>query len=59
MWGFNIFLDFTELKDIIEFDSYINIHNNQLHGYLRGGMDIKDEKIVEQALEVIQKWIQI
>ena len=36
----------------------INIHNNQLHGFLRGGMDIADTKIAERATEVICKWIQ-
>lgn len=58
MWGFNLWLENDSIEDILEFDSFINIHNNQLHGYLRGGMSILDSDIEEKAKEVICKWIQ-
>lgn len=41
-----------------EYDSFINIHNNQLHGFPRGGMGILDPDIRAKATEVIYKWIQ-
>lgn len=40
MWGFNLWLDNNTMEDILEYDSFINIHNNQLHGFPRGGMSI-------------------
>lgn len=46
------------MDDILEYDSFINIHNNQLHGFPRGGMDILDKDIEAKATEVICKWIQ-
>lgn len=58
MWGFNLWLD-AEEDEALEFDSYINIRNNQLHGYLRGGLDIKDAEIKAKATEVISKWIEL
>lgn len=58
MWGFNLWLDNDTIEDILEYDSFINIHNNQLHGFPRGGMDILDPDIEEKATEVICKWIQ-
>lgn len=58
MWGFNLWLENESIDEILEYDSFINIHNNQLHGYLRGGMDILDSDIKERATEVICKWIQ-
>jgi hypothetical protein len=58
MWGFNLWLENDSIEDILEYDSFINIHNNQLHGYPRGGMDILDSDIEEKATEVICKWIQ-
>ncbi len=42
MWGFNLWLEQQGIENILEFDSLINIHNNQLHGYPRGGMSILD-----------------
>lgn len=57
MWGFNLWLDNDTLEDILEYDSFINIHNNQLHGFPRGGMNILDEKLKATATEVIRKWI--
>lgn len=36
----------------------LNIHNNQLHGFPRGGMGILDSDIMARATEVICKWIQ-
>lgn len=58
LWGFNLWLENEGIDDILEYDSFINIHNNQLHGYPRGGMDIKDPSIVTKATEVICKWIE-
>ncbi len=58
MWGFNLWLEESGIDNILEYDSMINIHNNQLHGNLRGGMNIADSKIEEKATEVICKWIQ-
>lgn len=57
MWGFNLWLDGTSEDEILEYDSFINIHNNQIHGYPRGGMGILDPTIRERATEVIKKWI--
>ena len=59
MWGFNLWLENEELEDILEDDSLINIHNNQIHGYPRGGMSILDPAIEKQATEVITRWIQL
>ncbi len=58
MWGFNLWLENQSIDEILEYDSFINIHNNQLHGYVRGGMGILDSDIMERATEVICKWIQ-
>lgn len=58
MWGFNLWLDNEGMENVLEFDSFINIHQNQLHGFPRGGMDIKDPEIRKQAEEVICEWIQ-
>lgn len=58
MWGFNLWLENDNIDDILEYDSFINIHNNQLHGFPRGGMSILDPDIEERATEVICKWIQ-
>jgi len=49
----------AEEYEVLEFDSYINIRNNQLYGYLRGGLDIKDAEIKAKATEVISKWIEL
>ncbi len=57
MWGFNLWLDNNTLEDILEYDSFINIHNNQLHGFSRGGMSILDKKLEAKTTEVILKWI--
>lgn len=57
MWGFNLWLDGATEDEILEYDSFINIHNNQIHGYPRGGMSILDPDIREKATEVIKKWI--
>lgn len=56
--GFNLWLEKQSIDEILEYDSFINIHNNQLHGYLRGGMGILDSGIMAKATEVICKWIQ-
>lgn len=58
MWGFNLWLDNDTIDEILEYDSFINIHNNQLHGFPRGGMGILDQDIEARATEVIRKWIQ-
>lgn len=58
MWGFNLWLNNDSPEEILEYDSFINIHNNQLHGYPRGGMDIQDPDIQSKATEVIYSWIQ-
>ncbi len=58
MWGFNLWLENQSMDEILEFDSFINIHNNQLHGFPRGGMGIVDPDIMAKAKEVICKWIQ-
>ena len=58
MWGCNLWLENQTMDEILEYDSFINIHNNQLHGFLRGGMDILDPDIEARATEVICKWIQ-
>ena len=58
MWGFNLWLDNLSIDEILEYDSLINIHNNQLHGFPRGGMGISDPNIMAKATEVICKWIQ-
>lgn len=58
MWGFNLWLENNNMDEILEYDSFINIHNNQLHGFPRGGMGILDQDIEERATEVICKWIQ-
>jgi hypothetical protein len=58
MWGFNLWLDNDSIEDILEYDSFINIHNNQIHGFPRGGMSILDSDIEARATEVICKWIQ-
>lgn len=58
MWGFNLWLDNDSIQEILEYDSYINIHNNQLHGFPRGGMGILNPDIEAKATEVICKWIQ-
>ena len=58
MWGFNLWLENQSMDDILEYDSFINIHNNQLHGFPRGGMGILDSDIMARATEVICKWIQ-
>lgn len=57
MWGFNLWLNEDKIEDILEFDSFINIRNNQAHGYLRGSMAIEDNKIKEIAITIIKKWI--
>ena len=57
IWGFNLWLLETDEDQILEFDSFINIRNNQAHGFLRGGMSIEDENIKNTAKEVIKKWI--
>lgn len=59
MWGFNLWLEETIPEDVIEYDSLINIHNNQLHGFARGGMNIMDKTIEAKATEVILKWIRL
>lgn len=59
LWGFNLWLDNPTLDAMLEFDSFINIHNNQLHGFLRGGMDIRPDDVRETAWEVIKKWIRL
>ena len=58
MWGFNLWLNETVQENILEFDSFISIRNNQAHGFLRGGMSIEDDNIKEKAKEVIENWIQ-
>ena len=58
MWGFNLWLNSQLMDEILEYDSFINNHNNQLHGFLRGGMGILDAGIRAKATEVICKWIQ-
>lgn len=58
MWGFNLWLENQSMDEILEFDSFINIHNNQIHGFPRGGMGILDSDIMAKATEVICKWIQ-
>lgn len=58
MWGFNLWLENQSMNEILEFDSFINIHNNQIHGFPRGGMGILDSDILQKATEVICKWIQ-
>ena len=58
MWGFNLWLENQSMGDILEYDSFINIHNNQLHGFPRGGKGILDADIMARATEVICKWIQ-
>ena len=58
MWGFNLWMENEDLEDILEYDSLINIHNNQVHGYPRGGMSILDPEIEKRATEVITRWIQ-
>lgn len=58
MWGFNLWLENHSMEEILEYDSFINIHNNQLHGFPRGGMGILDPDIMAKATEVICKWIQ-
>ena len=58
MWGFNLWLENKSMDEILEYDSFINIHNNQLHGFPRGGMGILDSGIMAKATEVICKWIQ-
>ena len=57
MWGFNLWIKEEGIENILEYDSMINIHNNQLHGNLRGGMNIVDPQIENKATEVIKKWI--
>lgn len=59
MWGFNLWLSGQTEQEILEYDSFINIHNNQLQGYLCGGMDIQDPEIEKRATEVIKQWIQL
>lgn len=59
MWGFNLWLENDSPDGILEFDSLINIHNNQLHGFPRGGMSILDPDIEQRASEVIEKWIEL
>lgn len=58
LWGFNLWLENQSIDAILEYDSFINIHNNQLHGFPRGGMGILDSAIRQRATEVICKWIQ-
>jgi len=58
MWGFNLWLENEGIDEILEFDSFINIHQNQLHGFPRGGMGILNEEIRKTATEVICEWIQ-
>ena len=58
MWGFNLWLENQSMDEILEYDSFINIRNNQLHGFPRGGMGILDSDIMAKATEVICKWIQ-
>lgn len=57
MWGFNLWLNNDTIDEILEYDSFINIHNNQLHGFPRGGMNILSPEIEAKATEVICKWI--
>lgn len=57
MWGFNLWLNNDTFESILEYDSLINIHNNQLHGFPRGGMDIKDKDIENKSTEIITRWI--
>ena len=57
MWGFNLWLDETGEENILEYDSFINIHNNQMHGFLRGGLNILDPDTEAKATEVIRRWI--
>lgn len=57
IWGFNLWLDGKDINDILEFDSYINISNNQRHGY-QNGLDIENKELTTKALEVIKQWIQ-
>ena len=59
LWGFNLWLENETFEDILEYDSLINIHNNQIHGFPRGGMSILDSGIEQRATEVIKKWIQL
>lgn len=58
MWGFNLWLKKTGIDAVLVYDSLINIHNNQLHGFLRGGLEILDPDIKTKATEVICKWIE-
>lgn len=53
-----IILEHVYSKEDI-YDSLINIHNNQIHGFPRGGMSILDSGIEQRATEVIKKWIQL
>ena len=59
MWGFNLWLENESFDEILEYDSLINIHNNQIHGFPRGGLSILDTDIEEKATEIIKKWIQL
>ena len=59
LWGFNLWLEKEKLEDILEYDSLINIRNNQVHGFPRGGMSILDKDIESRATEVITKWIHL
>ena len=58
LWGFNLWFGKSMLEDVLEYDSFINIHNNQLHGFLRGGLNILNPEIEARATEVIGRWIQ-
>lgn len=35
MWGFNLWLDNDSIENILEYDSFINIHSNRLHRFQR------------------------
>lgn len=48
MWGFNLWLENQSIDEILEYDFFINIHNNQFHGFPHGGMGILDSDIIKR-----------
>ena len=58
MWGFNLWLENQSMDEILEYDSFINIHNNQIHGFPRRAMAKMESDINPKATELISKSIQ-
>ena len=55
LWGINFLTDEDEVEEFVEFDALINIRPRQDNR----SRYVEDEKIRNQILEVVAKWIEL